>query len=75
MLRTLARLVIAAFIGGMLSKRSLTAAGGSGHVPLDLYTDAHPDGSTRAEEHYRPDPHAEVEPEDRESFRPVTVPA
>jgi|GEM_PF-1998555 len=55
------------------------AAGGSatptGHVPADLLGDSHPDGTVRAEDHYRPDPTAPVSPEDRESLRPVTVPA
>ncbi len=46
-----------------------------GHAPMDLSGDDHPDGSARAEEHYRPDPTAPVPPEDRESLRPVTAPA
>lgn len=46
-----------------------------GHVPTDLLGDAHPDGSARAEEHYRPDPTAPVSDEDREGLRPVTAPA
>lgn len=46
-----------------------------GHVPSDLLGDSHPDGTVRAEEHYRPDPTAPVPPEDRESLRPVTAPA
>ena len=47
----------------------------TGHVPADLLGDSHPDGTVRAEEHYRPDPTAPVLPEDRESLRPVTAPA
>ncbi len=47
----------------------------TGHVPADLLGDNHPDGTVRAEEHYRPDPTAPVPPEDRESLRPVTAPA
>lgn len=47
----------------------------TGHVPADLLGDSHPDGTVRAEEHYRPDPTAPVPPEDRESLRPVTAPA
>ncbi|WP_097093030.1 hypothetical protein [Novosphingobium sp. Chol11] len=47
----------------------------TGHVPADLLGDSHPDGTVRAEEHYRPDPTAPVSPEDRESLRPVTAPA
>ncbi|MDX3901257.1 MAG: hypothetical protein QHC40_12235 [Sphingobium sp.] len=46
-----------------------------GHAPTDLSGDRHPDGSARAEDHYRPDPTAPVSPEDRESLRPVTAPA
>ena len=47
----------------------------SGHVPSDLLGDSHPDGTVRAEDHYRPDPTASVRSEDRESLRPVTFPA
>lgn len=47
----------------------------TGHVPADLMGDSHPDGTVRAEDHYRPDPTAPVPPEDRESLRPVTAPA
>lgn len=46
-----------------------------GHAPTDLSGDRHPDGSARAEDHYRPDPTAPVPSEDRESLRPVTAPA
>lgn len=47
----------------------------TGHVPSDLLGDSHPDGTVRAEDHYRPDPTAPVPPEDRESLRPVTASA
>lgn len=50
-------------------------AASTGHVPADLMGDSHPDGTVRAEDHYRPDPTAPVPPEDRESLRPVTAPA
>ena len=51
------------------------SATSTGHVPADLLGDSHPDGTVRAEDHYRPDPTATVPPEDRESLRPVTAPA
>jgi hypothetical protein len=51
------------------------AASHIGHAPTDLLGDIHPDGSQRAEEHFRPDPTAPVSAEDRESLRPVTSPA
>ena len=44
-----------------------------GHAPTDLGGDSHPDGGERADDHFRPDPHAEVSPEDKESLRPVTI--
>lgn len=47
----------------------------TGHVPTDLLGDEHPDGSERADDHFRPDPGGSVDPEDRESMRPVTLPA
>ena len=52
-----------------------SSAASTGHVPADLMGDSHPDGTVRAEDHYRPDPTAPVPPEDRESLRPVTAPA
>jgi hypothetical protein len=52
-----------------------SSAPSTGHVPADLLGDSHPDGTSRAEDHYRPDPTAAVAPEDRESLRPVTAPA
>ncbi|HKT76433.1 MAG TPA: hypothetical protein VJQ78_06845 [Sphingobium sp.] len=55
--------------------RGVAAQPGPGHAPTDLSGATHPDGSARAEEHYRPDPTAPVPPEDRESLRPVTAPA
>lgn len=47
----------------------------SGHAPTDLSGARHPDGSARADDHYRPDIHASVAEEDRESLRPATMPA
>jgi hypothetical protein len=44
-----------------------------GHVTTDLSGDTHPDGSQRADDHFRPDLHASVPPEDIEGLRPVTV--
>ncbi|MFC3430585.1 MULTISPECIES: hypothetical protein [Sphingobium] len=49
------------------------APGEVGHRPVDLEGPEHPDGSQRADEHYRPDIHATVAPEDKESLRPVTL--
>lgn len=46
-----------------------------GHVPADLMRDDHPDGSERADAHFRPDPTGKVDAADRESLRPVTMPA
>lgn len=46
-----------------------------GHVPSDLLRDSHPDGSDRADAHFRPDPTGQVDAADRESLRPVTMPA
>lgn len=43
-----------------------------GHAPTDLGGDTHPDGSERADDHFRPDSHATIPPEDREGLRPVT---
>ncbi len=45
-----------------------------GHAPIDLSGDAHPDGSARADDHFRPDVHAPVAEEDRESLTPATMP-
>lgn len=45
-----------------------------GHAPTDLSGETHPDGSQRADDHFRPDPHASIPPEDLEGLRPVTVP-
>lgn len=82
MLRTLA-LVAGAALGWKYASApadtplpdALSAQDDPGHTPADLLTDAHPDGSQRAEDHYRPDPTAPVSAEDRESLRPVTMPA
>ncbi|WP_404337054.1 hypothetical protein AB2M62_01040 [Sphingomonas sp. MMS12-HWE2-04] len=41
------------------------------HVPTDLYTDAHPDGSERAPVDFRPDPTAAVPASERDQFRPA----
>lgn len=46
-----------------------------GHVPADLMRDDHPDGSERADTHFRPDPTGMVDAADRESLRPVTMAA
>jgi len=46
-----------------------------GHVPVDLMRDDHPDGSERADAHFRPDPTGKVDAADRESLRPVTMSA
>lgn len=88
MIRKLALLAGAAFIakkwldqprdGGIAAKdRSSGQAGTSspGHAPTDLLGHSHPDGSMRADEHFRPDPTAAVSDEDREGLRPVTFPA
>lgn len=91
MIRKLALLAGAGFIAKKLLDRSRTdmqsgqgarttrndapSGTSTGHVPTDLLGDSHPDGSLRAEDHYRPDPTAAVPPEDRESLRPVTFPA
>lgn len=91
MIRKLALLVGAGFIAKKLLDRSRPDAGATaarspslqktssasstGHVPADLLGDSHPDGTARAEDHYRPDPTAPVLPEDRESLRPITAPA
>lgn len=81
MLRKLALIGIVAAVGRSLLKGSATsrgtsalpAPGGPGHLTRDLSATSHPDGQTRAEDHFRPDPHAAVSPEDRESLRPATV--
>ncbi|WNO54633.1 hypothetical protein [Stakelama saccharophila] len=46
-----------------------------GHAAPDLAADAHPDGSERAPDAFRPDPDGPVAKADRESLRPATVPA
>ena len=76
MLRKLALLAGA----GLLVKKLLNNERGKspsspGHKPTDLMTDRHPDGSVRADEHYRPDPTAPVGAQDREGLRPITMPA
>lgn len=78
MLKTLAFLGIAAFAGRHLLKGRTGAepaekGTGAGHRPDDLLGSEHPDGSTRADPHYRPDIHAHVDTQDRESLRPVTM--
>lgn len=86
MLRTLA-LVAGAALGWNCATRrppenadaplpdALSAQDDPGHTPADLLTSAHPDGTQRTDDHYRPDPTAQVAPEDREGLRPVTMPA
>lgn len=54
---------------------ALSAQNDPGHAPADLLTNVHPDGTQRAEDHYRPDPTAPVAADDRESLSPVTMPA
>lgn len=61
--------------GHLPSAADNPAAGQSGHVPTDLSGDDRPGADRPVDEHYRPDPHAAVAPEDRESLRPVTMPA
>jgi hypothetical protein len=84
MIRKLALLAGAGYLVKKLLDRSREGAAKSGtyrrgapsgHVPTDLMGDAHPDGSTRAADHFRPDPTAPVSAEERESLRPVTAPA
>ncbi|EZP74348.1 hypothetical protein BV96_00436 [Sphingomonas paucimobilis] len=77
MIRKLALLAGAGFLAKKLFDRSREdkAASSPGHRPTDLSGDRHPDGSSRADEHFRPDPTATVSASDRESLRPVTMPA
>ncbi|HWV12842.1 MAG TPA: hypothetical protein VN110_06050 [Sphingobium sp.] len=86
MIRKLAFLAGAGFIAKKLfdrtrpdgqpgSRAAQVSEPSTGHVPADLLGENHPDGTVRAEDHYRPDPTAPVPPEDRESLRPVTMPA
>lgn len=56
-------------------KPTYAATPAPGHVPTDLLGDKHPDGSGRADDHFRPDPTAPVSAEDREGLRPVTLAA
>ncbi|GAA4780950.1 hypothetical protein GCM10023219_31350 [Stakelama sediminis] len=46
-----------------------------GHAAPDLTGDAHPDGTSRAPDHFRPDGDAPVPKSDRDALRPATVPA
>jgi hypothetical protein len=41
------------------------------HVPTDLMTDEHPDGSERAPVDFRPDPTAPIPAGERDAFRPA----
>lgn len=85
MIRKLALLVGAGYLASKWLDRSRSTSAtakqpragtsGPGHVPTDLHGAQHPDGTTRADEHFRPDPTAPVSAEDRESLRPVTAPA
>lgn len=76
MIRKLALLAGAGFLAKKLMERSGSGMSSSpGHRPNDLMGDRHPDGSTRADEHFRPDPTARVSAEDREGMRPITMPA
>lgn len=79
MLRKLAFLGLAAFAGKTLwNKHKADQADGRqvpGHRPTDLEGDTHPDGSARADDHFRPDIHAGVAEADREGLRPATVAA
>jgi hypothetical protein len=45
-----------------------------GHVPTDLMQGHHPRPDERAIDAFRPDMSAQVPPEEREAYRPVTVP-
>lgn len=50
------------------------AVGEPGHRAFDLgISPVHPDGSARADEHFRPDIHGTVYPEDKEGLRSVTM--
>lgn len=78
MLRKLAFLGIAAYAGRKLFQKAQGASDattGPGHRPTDLSGASHPDGSARADDHFRPDPHASVAAEDKESLRPATIAA
>ncbi|NIJ18127.1 hypothetical protein [Sphingobium vermicomposti] len=76
MIRKLALLAGAGFlVKKLLNKGQANAPSSPGHRPTDLMGNRHPDGSRRADEHYRPDPTGPVAAEDREGLRPVTMPA
>ncbi|MGE3746042.1 MAG: hypothetical protein AB7G25_10125 [Sphingomonadaceae bacterium] len=45
-----------------------------GHVPTDLMTGEHPGPDDAPIEAFRPDMTAPIAPEEREAFRPATVP-
>jgi len=81
MLKKLALVGFVVFVARAFSRsRALSGSPGGartvslpGHLTTDLNGDEHPDGKTRAEDHFRPDRHARVAEEDRESLRPATV--
>ena len=80
MIRKLALFAGAAFIAKKWLDRTvhedpMPDQSSAGHVPSDLLGDRHPDGSVRADDHFRPDPTAPISTADRESMRPVTYPA
>ncbi|MFC0203966.1 hypothetical protein [Novosphingobium soli] len=72
MIRKLVLLGLATFVGKKLLARSASPSANVGHAPTDLAGDAPRDGSTRADPHFRPDPHGHVPEEDLEGLRPVT---
>ncbi|WP_010544328.1 hypothetical protein [Sphingomonas elodea] len=61
---------VGALAFGLLRNRKAGEAT-TGTVPTDLMGDAHPDGSTRAIEDFRPDPSAPVPESERDALRPA----
>lgn len=75
MLKKLALVGLAVFAGKRWLERSGGSTGGPapvGHAAHDLDRDMRGNGSTRADPHFRPDPHGSVPEEDLEGLRPVT---
>lgn len=77
MIRKLAAVGLAIYFGNKLLGRSAATAGrtatsGPGHAPTDLENGRLGVGE-RADEHFRPDPHGHIPPEDLEGLRPVTI--
>lgn len=70
MIRKLALLGLAAYAGKKLLDRN--AQPSVGHPLNDLSREMLRDNTTRADPHFRPDPHGHVPPEDLEGLRPVT---